>query len=159
MLNYYAWIQQLNTLARLQEYERVAREFDTDKHKAQGDALRLSLLLSLSNEPFRDDQRAQKLLTHYLETTEDEVGDNRAFALLLLDALKERERQSTVVGKLQGQLNDYHRVKDELRKERELRQKMEKQLNQLKAIEESLIKRENPVVRPSRETQLDDGKS
>lgn len=157
MLNYYAWLQQLNTLTRLQEYERVAHEFDSEK--AQSDALRLSLLLSLSNEPFRDDQRAQRLLAHYLEAPGDGIEENRAFALLLLDALKEREQQSTVVGQLQDQLNDYHRVKHELRKERELRQKLEKQLNQLKAIEESLIKREDPMIRPSQETQHDDGKS
>ncbi len=157
MLGYYRWIQQCNGLERQQEYERLS-----SRQQPEGEIrnqLRLSLLLSLPDAPFRDDHRAQALLQAYLNSGNLNREDDTAFAMFLLDVLKERERQNVVVGQLQDRIKDYHYVKDELTKERAIRHKLEKQMKQLKAIEENSIKREHADVMPLQEQDSQDGKS
>ena len=157
MLGYYRWIQQCNGDERLLEYERLSS--GPRPEDARANQLRLSLLLSLPDAPFRNDRRAQALLQAYLDSGNVSREDDTAFAMFLLDVLKERERQKVVVGQLQDRIKDYRYVKDELSKERAIRHKLEKQMKQLKAIEENLIKREHAEVVPLQEEDSQNGKS
>ena len=157
ILSYYRWIQQCNGDERQREYERLSSGLEPEE--ALRSQLQLSLLLSLPDTPFRDDHRAQALLQAYLNSGNLNREDDTAFAMFLLDVLKERERQKVVVGQLQDRIKDYRYVQDELSKERAIRHKLEKQMKQLKAIEENLIKREHADVKPHQEGDSQDGKS
>ena len=157
MLSYYRWIHQCNGDERQLEYERLSSGLKPED--VRKNRLRLSLLLSLPDAPFRDDHRAQALLHAYLDSGHLSQEDDTAFAMFLLDVLKEREQQKVVVGQLQDRLKDFLYVKDELNRERATRHKLEKQMKQLKAIEENLIKREHAEVVPHQEEDSQNGKS
>lgn len=143
MLAYYSWVQRCSLSELMKEYERLETNAADDDDGAQQINLRLALLLSLPDKSFGDDVRARLILKRYLGAKSgDGEDEDEAFALFLLDLLKERERYKSQVKSLETQVEDYPVVMSELRKERALRYKLEDQVQQLKNIEENLIERE-----------------
>lgn len=150
MLGYYSWVQQCSISELMKEYERLETNNADDDDGSQKNNLRLALLLSLSDKPFGDDIRARSILERYLGTKSgDGEDEDEAFAIFLLDLLKEREKYQSQVKSLQTQVEDYPVVMGELRKERALRNKLEDQVQQLKNIEENLIERERVDIPPT----------
>lgn len=96
------------------------------------DRLRLAILLSLPQAPFRDDARAKQLVD---EVIRNHHGDASAFAYTLRWALQDRTA-------LQGECDRA------LSQERRQRDALKQKLNELKAIEEQIHRRE--VNNPSR---------
>ncbi len=157
MLSYYQWLKQCTGGELRQEYERVVNGRTPDGELR--DRVRLALLLSLPNKPFRDDQRAMTLLHGYLHSGGPRRKDDMAFAMMLMDILNERERHRTVSDQLRQQTQTYHSIVEELHKERALRRDLQGQMDQLKEIEENIIEREQSVKDPLKENNLDVEKS
>lgn len=146
MLGYYSWVQRCSMSELIKEYERLERSAADDG--AQRIDLQLALLLSLPEKPFGDDVRARSILKRYLGTKSAD-GEDEAFALFLLELLKERQWYKSQVKTLESQVEDYQVVMNELQKERALRSKLEDQVQQLKNIEENLIEREQVKMPPA----------
>jgi hypothetical protein len=146
MLAYYHWLQQSTAKELKHEYERIEVERSVDMSRQN--QLMLALLLSLPDRPLRDDYRATTLVEGFLD--EQATGDDsdEAFALFLRDLLKERERYEQKMDKLERHVKDYALMKEELEKEREMREKLENQMKQLKDFEQNLIEREHSKVLP-----------
>jgi hypothetical protein len=146
MLSYYHWIKQCTSGELYLEYQRVARGRTPDD--ALRDRLRLALLLTLPHEPFTDELRAKTLLQGYLKSGGTHREDDVGFAMLLLEVIHERERHSAAVDNLKQQIASYSSLKNELDRERQLRRELQSRVEQLKAIEESINKREKTVIVP-----------
>lgn len=153
MLAYYHWLQKSTEKELQYEYQRIEGERSVDLSRRN--QLMLALLLSLPDKPLRDDHRAKVLVEGFLD--EQATGDDtdKAFALFLHDLLKERERYEQKMDNLQRHVKDYAVMEGELEKEREMREKLENQLKQLKDFEQNLIEREHSKVLPL--TGQDDG--
>ena len=135
MLNYYSWIQQCSASELEREYVRLEGRLEIEGDRT--DRLRLAVLLSLSQTPFGDNDRARSLLERYLDSQPID-GEEAAFALILLKLLEERVSFESQVKTLASQLKDFQIVMNELQKERALRSKLEDQVQQLKNIEQNL---------------------
>ncbi|MEN8130650.1 MAG: hypothetical protein ABFS45_10755 [Pseudomonadota bacterium] len=140
MLSYYRWLSQQSGKAIQREYEYMEREYTA--HQTLRNRLMLSLLLSLTDRPFRDDHRAKTLVKGILSSDERVAENDRALAFFMDNLLQERERYEDEVDQLQRRIQDFNVVVNELHEERALREKLEHQLEQLKDIEENLIERE-----------------
>jgi len=101
------------------------------------DCLRLAILLGLTGAPERDDARARTLLTSYLAARPAgaEPDGERELAALLLATLDEHRRQT----------RELRNAEAALARERSARRTLEQQLDQLKAIEESINRRATPA--------------
>jgi len=101
------------------------------------DCLRLAMLLGLTGAPERDDARARTLLTSYLAARPAgaEPDGERELAALLLATLDDRRRQT----------RELRNAEAALARERSERRTLQQQLDQLKAIEESINRRANPA--------------
>lgn len=108
-----------------EEYGRISGALPGDP--SAPNRLRAAMLLSRPETTFRDDARAQALLRNVLNDPNPDVRSYRPLAAFLLATAKERERSET-----------------ELANERKQRQKLEQQLDQLKAIEKDFGKRLPP---------------
>jgi hypothetical protein len=146
MLSYYYWLKQCTSGELYSEYQRVASGRTPDD--ALRDRLRLALLLTLPHEPFTDELRAKTLLQGYLKSGGSHREDDVGFAMLLLEVIHERERQGKAVDNLKRQKQSYSSLKNELDRERQLRRELQSRVEQLKAIEESIIEREKTVIVP-----------
>ena len=153
MLSYYHWLKQRARGELYMEYHRVASGRTPDD--ALRDRLRLALLLTLPQEPFRDEQRAKTLLQGYLKSGGAHRKDDVGFAMLLLEVINERERHDAAVDKLTRQKKSYRSLKNELDRERQLRRDLQSRVEQLKAIEESIIEREKTVIVPQQQEKGD----
>jgi hypothetical protein len=146
MLSYYRWLRQCTSGELYSEYQRVVSGRTPDD--ALRDRLRLALLLSLPHEPFTDELRAKTLLQGYLKSGGSHREDDVGFAMLLLELIHERERHEAAVDNVARQKKSYSSLKNELHRERQLRRELQSRVEQLKAIEESINKREKTVIVP-----------
>jgi hypothetical protein len=153
MLSYYHWLRQCTSGELYSEYQRVASGRTPDG--ALKDRLQLALLLSLPHEPFTDELRAKTLLQGYLKSGGSHREDDVGFAMLLLEVIHERERHDAAVDNLTRQEKSYSSLKNELDRERQLRRELQSRVEQLKAIEESINKREKTVIVPLEQRKSD----
>ncbi len=130
---YLSWLrkqppEQLHRLRDTAESQPAAQRTDFDR-------LRLAMLLSLPKAHDRDPARAQTLLGEIVGGDSGN-SDLKSFARLMLWNLEEREQLRKT----------YDR---ELALERDQRRKLQHQLQELKAIEEQLNRRDNkPLTKP-----------
>lgn len=114
--------------------ERAVAERDLKNEPSAFNRMRLASLLLLRRAPFRDEARARELLS---QTTKERGTQNqaiRSIAMLWLQELDERWSMDRM-------LDD----------ERRQRQTLQKKLDQLKAIEEDMGRRNPPPVMTPRQ--------
>jgi hypothetical protein len=131
ILRYGEYIRTLNPDAQRREYQRAKIAFTRDESVAN--QFRLALLLSLPGTEFQSDARARELLLQYLKHNDDTSG-YRPFAVFLLRTLNERQA--------------IERTAEAERRQVEM---LRKQVEELKAIERRINRRNAarpPVASP-----------
>jgi hypothetical protein len=144
LLKYYDWLQGQPRAAQKREYDVSHANFDAEPNALN--RLRLALVLCLPDTPFRDYATARSLMTDYLDDAANERAENRGLALLILGFIERNaqlQRQRAV-------------AEQQLRKEQEIRVSLEErvaqleiQVEQLKAIEDSLMETEQSINVPA----------
>lgn len=130
LLQYAEAIRAMNPKAL--QRERSAAEQRHAKQASADGRIRLALLLSLPHAPFRNDARARSLLSQAARDGDYNAGSYRRLAAFLLTVLAERAE-----------------IEKALEDERKQRLAVQKQLQQLKAIEEDIDRRiPSTVINP-----------
>jgi len=126
VLRYAEHVRTLDADAQRGEYQRMKQRYARDDSTAN--RFRLALLLSLPGAPFRSDARARELLRGYMQDNDDASAYHH-LAVFLLRTLDERQA--------------VERTAEAERRQVEL---LRKQVEELKAIERRLNRRN--AVRP-----------
>ncbi|NIR31872.1 MAG: hypothetical protein GWN84_21665 [Gammaproteobacteria bacterium] len=142
MVRYAAEVQGLSPRGLEREYERLAGG------EGETHAIRMALLLSHPEAPFRDPHRAERLLEDYLERPGSDTSCCREFAAFVRDSLLEQrhtraQMSNTLVALRQERKaleQEVQHLRSAVAEERAKRSKLESQIEALKAIEKSLDK-------------------
>ena len=150
LLSYAEWIRTLPPDELQQLFTSTEAGFEQEDTPAR--RIRLALLLSLDDAPFRDDTRAQQLLQQYLEGKTTGPTGYRDFAALWLQVLEERERWHEDQVRLEQALAKERKQREssqqQLETSKEQLQTLQQQLDALKAIEENISEREKATPAP-----------
>jgi len=122
LMRYAEVIRTMDAEAQQREYQQVEARFF--ERQLSTDRFMLALLLSAPESALRSDARARELLSEYVEHNSDDTG-HRQFAQLLLRGLNDRRAMEQV-----------------LEAERKQASQLRKQVEELKAIEQHMDKRE-----------------
>lgn len=127
LIRYTSWIRH-QPMARLvairPRMEKLAHDTDSSVFR-----IRLAILLSVSDAPFRDEARARTLLNQIIARNDPGHRDLVAFAKVLLWNLDDRASARET-------------CENDLKNERSQRQNLQHKLDELKAIEEQLDQRD-----------------
>lgn len=125
LVRYANALHQLSPEALAAEHRRARSAAANDDTGLQ--QIRLALLLSQPAAPFRDEPRAQGLLSRYLEASGGD-DDYRDFATFVLGVLEQRRQRRA----------EYERLQEALARERAERAELGEKIEALKAIEKNL---------------------
>lgn len=128
-----------------QEYKSF-QEQSIEQNTTVNMELQQALLLSASAAPFRDNQRAKKILADIINSAEKRGMVLREYAYSLLVNIEQREKSERQNLQLRKSLKKEIERREELEKKRDL---LEQKLEALKSIEESITQRQNTVEEPS----------
>ncbi len=155
LLSYYDKISRSSPQALQTEHRHLLSRQTTEP--GARDQLRLAVMLSRPDTPLRDDQHAQLLVEEYLESSFAGFSEDKAFAELFLEMLKERQRYGLSRGKLKAALEEERELRKELKKKSDQLEveivQLRAQLDQLKAIEEDVTESEQSIVAPLPENE------
>lgn len=127
----YARVMQSYPRAKLKdEFKRVATDL-VDKPDT-ANQLRMAILLSIEDTPFKNEKRALRLLTNIVNDVDERSSALQEYAYQLLDTLQQRYEAM--------QLN--RELSDELHAERQKRAQLQQQLDALRSIEKSINQRQ-----------------
>lgn len=127
----YARVMQSYPRAKLKdEFKRVATDL-VDKSDT-ANQLRMAILLSIEDTPFKNEKRALRLLTNIVNDVDEKSSALQEYAYQLLDTLQQRYEAM--------QLN--RELSDELHAERQKRAQLQQQLDALRSIEKSINQRQ-----------------
>jgi hypothetical protein len=136
LLSYYAYLLGLNAEELAREQERTLRFYG--QHRSEFALLQLALLRMLPSSTRADRAQASEMLSSYLKETRDRPSELRPLALVLSNQLAELHRQEA---ETQAQAA---RVKEEVRKSEEYKQK----LDALIETERKILERSKPARNP-----------
>ena len=122
LMRYAETIRVMSVEAQQREFRRVEARFSVQR--AVTDRFMLALLLSVPESTLRNDARARELLSEYVERNRDD-SRYRSFAKFLLRGLNERRA-----------------LEQAMDTERKQALQLRKQVDELKAIEQHMDKRE-----------------
>lgn len=134
----------LNKLVSILQYEKFIHELQAEDLELERNRLetsldtatdvalvKLALLYSHKDAPFHNATRAQQLLQKCTDNNGGTTMDIRSFSNLILELLAETTAQQKALKKMRNALSD----------ERSQKKMLEEQLDELKAIEESINRR------------------
>ncbi len=144
LLNYYAFMTQLQGETLLHEYHFVEKACKT--HPNEFNRMQLIMLLSTPNAPFRNTELAHDMIKKWLDDEYTRYSKLRPLALLYENYLAELKRQHDAIGRANERLQQANersaRHAREAKVSQERAAELQDKLDALLEMERSLIERE-----------------
>jgi len=151
LLDYYAYMINLQGDTLLREYRNVKKENETNPNDFNN--MQLIMLLSSPSAPFRNTQRAQAMLEQWLQNDYHRYSKLRPLAQLFDNYLSEMTRQTVVINQTRKDLRqskeDAARLARELGAAQEHSKELQEKLDALMEMERNLIERQQ-VTQPDK---------
>lgn len=144
LLKYYEWLHEQSQDIQRREYDTSRANFDADPNTLN--RLRLALVLCLPGAPFRDYGTAAGLMTGLLADSPDARVEDRGLAYLILGFAEQNRRTQRERSATQQRLVDERQTRETLE---ERVKDLEITVEQLKAIEDSLMETEQSINVPA----------
>jgi len=131
VLNYYHWVESLTVTECRNEIQKLKERRDLDpmiKH------LQLAMLLSIPERTTpEDDELAKNIIEQEIKSSDSKLNglkdDYRRFALIWIEVLKDRMKQTNLLNDLNSQVHDLEKKNEILLKQIEALKSIEKQIN------------------------------
>ncbi len=130
IVSYFRFLNSLPEKAVKQEYDRTLEEFNRDQNPVN--RIRLAMVLGLTKNPHQDTPRSLTLLKQYMDDPDQDPA-LKDFSYLLHTVLQAHRTET----------QERQSLREKLTKEGDEIKKLNKMIEELKAIEKNIMKREN----------------